>query len=759
MAIDLQNLKPAELVRLLNSTPLGTVITSTRLSRQRNDAGHRIGDSRRINLVRYVSWLARERRKSKRATISYEERCVIEAERNRLKTMAGQDIGPIPAVQDAGRRARACADFRIFCETYFAAAFNLAWSDDHLKVIAKIQRAVIEGGLFAFAMPRGNGKTTLARIAGLWAILTGAREFVCLVGGSQERAGDLLEAIKTDLQGNALLLADFPEAVYPIVKLSNNARRQIGQHVGGESTHITWAADRLVFPTVQGSPASGSIITVTGMDSNIRGQQHAKMDGRIVRPSLVILDDPQTRESARSPSQTRYRLELLNGDVLGMAGPGKKIAGFMTCTKIYPGDLADQVLDRKRTPDWQGECTKMIYKFPRNSKLWDKYAQIRAESLRADGDGHEAIEFYQKHRDAMDAGAVVAWPARHNPDEISALQHAMNLKLRDEAAFFAEYQNEPVIEQASGEALAPEQVASKFNGRPRGQIPKACTRLTMFIDVHDALLYYVVCAWEENFTGYVVDYGTYPDQKRMNFTLRDARKTLTMLAPGAGKEGAIQAGLEALVSDYMAREWPRTDGAVLTMDKCLVDMGYLPGLVTNVRQKVGGAMMLSKGVGIKAGNKPLDAYVRHPGERFGHHWYMPNVRQTREHQHVRIDTNYWKSFVHDRLVVAEGDPGALSLFGRSAAEHRLFADHIAASEFWVRTEGHGRQVREWKIKPGSPDNHWLDCLVGCAAAASMLGVALPGTQSAPRPRRTVRSWAEMQQEARQRQGRSGGGEW
>jgi hypothetical protein len=26
--------------------------------------------------------------------------------------------------------------------------------------------------------------------------------------------------------------------------------------------------------------------------------------------------------------------------------------------------------------------------------------------------------------------------------------------------------------------------------------------------------------------------------------------------------------------------------------------------------------------------------------------------------------------------------------------------------------------------PTRPDNHWLDCLVGCAAAASMLGVSL-----------------------------------
>jgi hypothetical protein len=54
--------------------------------------------------------------------------------------------------------------------------------------------------------------------------------------------------------------------------------------------------------------------------------------------------------------------------------------------------------------------------------------------------------------------------------------------------------------------------------------------------------------------------------------------------------------------------------------------------------------------------------------------------------------------------------------------HRLFADHVAASETFVRTEDHGRSVWEWSIRPSKPDNHWFDCLVGCAVAASMCGV-------------------------------------
>jgi hypothetical protein len=118
---------------------------------------------------------------------------------------------------------------------------------------------------------------------------------------------------------------------------------------------------------------------------------------------------------------------------------------IMPCTVIRTGDLADQMLDREKNPQWHGERTKLLYAFPKNEALWDEYARLRAESLRADGDGREATEYYAASRAEMDEGAVPGWPARHNSDELSAVQHAMNLKLRDETAFWAEYQNEPLV--------------------------------------------------------------------------------------------------------------------------------------------------------------------------------------------------------------------------------------------------------------------------------------------------------------------------
>jgi len=330
----------------------------------------------------------------------------------------------------------------------------------------------------------------------------------------------------------------------------------------------------------------------------------------------------------------------------------------------------------------------------------------------------------------MDAGAEVAWPARYNHSELSAVQHAMNLKLQDEAAFFAEYQNEPLPDAQVGQnELTADQVAGKTNGLERGAVPVNCHHLTMFIDVQQNLLFWVVAAWEADFTGYCVDYGEYPDQQRPYFTLRDARRTLAEAAPGTGLEASIYAGLKALTMSYLGREWRRDDGAAMRIGRSLVDANW--GNSTDVvyqfcRQSAHSAVLLpSHGRFVGASSVPFSEYRRKRGDQLGHNWRIPGVAGRRAVRHVVFDANYWKSFVHARLSVAMADPGCLSLFGADANHHRLFAEHVTA-EYRVPTQGRGRTVDEWKLRPERPDNHWFDCLVGCAVAASIQGVELPG---------------------------------
>ncbi|CAN5471309.1 hypothetical protein BH11PLA2_BH11PLA2_21200 [soil metagenome] len=754
MASDPRRLRPSELCRLLNSTPLGEVLSERQLHRHRTRAGLRIGDARHIDLLRYVAWLVsiRHAPRPEASGDPYETVKDRARARNIALSLAGRDIGDLPLVKNAERKERAASDFRFFCDSYFPLTFHLPWSPDHLKVIAKIEQAVLRGGLFAMAMPRGSGKSTISECACIWAVLNGHREFVCLIGSDEGHAMDMLDAIKMELDGNDLLLEDYPEVVYPIQCLDGIANRCNGQLYMGERTHIGWTAREVVLPTIPESLASGAIIKAAGITGRIRGMKYKRADGKTVRPTLVVLDDPQTDESARSLSQCATRESVLAGAVLGLGGPGQKISGIMPCTVIRPGDMADTILNRDKHPEWNGERTKMVYSFPINEKLWQRYAEVRAESMRAGHGGDEATAFYRDHREAMDEGSVIAWPERFNHDELSAIQHAMNLKLQDEAAFFAEYQNEPLpAETASDDELSADQIAGKFNRMARGEVAVGCDHVTAFIDVQANVLFWVVAAWEDDFTGYVLDYGTYPDQKRNYFTLRDARLTLATVVASGGLEGSIYAGLERLTTDLLGRAWRRDDGADLRVERCLIDANW--GSSTDVvyqfcRQSThAGIVLPSHGRFVGASSQPFNDYKKRPGDRVGFNWRMPNVQGKRAVRHVLFDTNFWKSFVHARLAVAMGDRGCLSVFGDAAETHRLFAEHLTA-EYRIKTEGRGRTVDEWKMRPERSDNHWLDGLVGCAVAASIQGAVLPGTDGRATAKRGRVSFREMQKKNR-----------
>ena len=103
--------------------------------------------------------------------------------------------------------------------------------------------------------------------------------------------------------------------------------------------------------------------------------------------------------------------------------------------------------------------------------------------------------------------------------------------------------------------------------------------------------------------------------------------------------------------------------------------------------------------------------------------------------------NNWKSAVTQRLGMALGEVGSISLFGRAPEAHRLFAEHLMAEKPTRLTAlTTGRTVAEWGPRgPLGADNHWLDGLVGCAVAASMEGATIPGAApTKPKPRKSYR---------------------
>lgn len=690
-----------------------------------------------IDLGTYVGHLVERYQAKQTQSTNYEAKKDRARDRSAEASKKGRDIGPLPEVVDPERREACRYDLRLFFDTYIKPEGFFAWSEDHLACFETAQNAILTGGNFALAMPRGSGKTTITEAAALWAMLFGHVKFCVIIGATSEKAEALLETIKTYLVAKELLVEDFPEACFPIVKLEGQPNRCRGQLCKGERTQISWHEDELVFPTIEGSECSGAIIRTFGITSKgIRGQKYTNANGDTFRPDLVLLDDPQDDEAAANPAQVRKREKVINGTILGMAGPGKSLTAIMPCTIIEPEDLAARFLDRKRNPEWQGIRVQMLKSMPTNEAKWEEYFEIRRADLEAGLGVERANAFYINHREELDRGAVAYWESRYDPGEISAIQHAMHLRDRDPATFAAEYQNDPISAETVDLILVTaDQIAAKVHSYRRDQIPLDAEKVVGYVDLQLRLLYYALGAMRSDFTGHIHDYGTWPKQPTKYFVygpkvakpIQGHRTEEGIVLGDLSEEAQIRQALEILINqDLMLRTWKREgDGAEFQIDLLLIDMGNWTNIVKQfiAESPHRARLMPNKGKGVLAKEKKISETVKKPGEEIGEEWIIPRARGRNALRHIIHDTNHWKSALQNRWKSPIGQPGCLTLFNAKPLEHRMISEHCSA-EFATRVKAKGNTVDEWGLKPNR-DNHLLDCVSGLHVAASRKGCAVP----------------------------------
>ncbi|PHR99591.1 MAG: hypothetical protein COA78_24800 [Blastopirellula sp.] len=753
------SLGPKQLLDLVNSSSLGKVLHERTLRRHRQE--YDLGDL--IDVLEYTRCLISKRQTQllDQTGGSYEDKKEQARVRSAEVSKSGRDIGEIPEVADPQQREACRHNLQLYLETYHAETFCVAWSPDHILVIEQMQVAILKGGQFALAMPRGSGKTSITEAAALWAILYGHRKFVALIGNTKDDGLQMLESIKTHLETSQELLADFPEVCYPIELLEGIASRCRGQLFKGKRTRIAWQANTLILPSIPGSVASGAIIKVRGITGAIRGMKFKRDDGTIERPDIAILDDPQDDESAASLVQTEKRIRTVNGAIRGLAGPGKKMTIVIPCTVIAKDDLADYFLDIEKNPTWQSIRIKMLKAFPKDLQLWEEYFEIRDDDLRARRGVARANKFYKKHRKKLDAGANVYWKERFEEDEISAIQHAMHKWHDDPLSFAAEFQNEPLEDgDDDSDLLTADEIMLKVNGYKQAEIPQDATTLVSFTDVQKYCLYTVVLAVAEDMTAWIVDYETFPKQPTHYFQYKSIQKkfgdlkrdgkSLKRLSP----EGQIRAALEMHVNeDLMLREYLRDDGLRMPLDRSGIDIGYQSHVIARfVRESSHKARLTpAKGKGYGKNEKSIAEIKKKPGERKGLEWFMPRTTMARGVRHIFVHTKFWKTYFQARLSTPKNEVGSLSLYMAKPHRHRMLAEHLTAEKRRMEPDEGGNPVAFYDLLIGR-DNHYLDGAVGCFVMASMEGCELAeqGTTKKVKQVAAKKSWSEMQRSKKAR---------
>ena len=639
------------------------------------------------------------------------------------------NVAPLPPPPaNKTRRDNCDKSLKFFLETHFKSTFPLDWSPEHLKIIEEIEQRVIKGGLKAIGMPRGSGKTSLILRAALWAILSGHRKFVCIVAANEYAATSNLATIKTEINHNESLTEDYALELRCLQHLGGEPRRVPGQHFDNESTGVEYSIRRLDFGTIPGSAASGAIISAVGITGQIRGQQKATIAGKTVRPDLVLVDDPQTKASAASPSQVVKRHQIMMGDILGLAGPGIKVAGFATCTVIYKHDLADRLLNKSISPDWSGSKVSMIQSWPKWFDGWSMYNDIRVDELSQDKSHKDSLKFVKDNYDRLHEGGKVYWEARKSPNDLSALHHAMDLYFRDQDVFSAEFQNSPESVMAVAPyILNPDKIARRTTGLPRAIVPNETKAITAFIDVQKDLLYYVIVAWSQQGRGFVIDYGACPDQSRSHWSKSSVANTLVGTF-GGDLESYLRGGLNTLTRAILENDYQSEDGAVHQIAKLAIDCrwGESTTIVRRfVRESPHRARIVpSMGLFVGANTKEWQKIKLDRKDKKGVNCKLVTPKESGSKELV-YDTNFWKSYIADRLMCDQEATKAIVLFDAPVHVHRMFAEHMAYEDCVSVTGKSGTTVTEWRQTRtgGTVENDYFDCLVGNAALASIMGIS------------------------------------
>jgi len=300
---------------------------------------------------------------------------LVEASRKLARIVKHAD--PDPATKRA--RTRLEKSLTAWIRHHGGEAFDQPFSTDHERVIAKIERAINKGGTFALAMPRGHGKSTILKWATLYCLLTGRRQYVVVVAATAEMAQAVVDFVRQQIQESESLHAHYPHVTtYARATDGKAIKARYQLRADGKTSGIHWSKTALVLPEVvapdgKGYPSNGAILEGHGLTGAIRGKWRDTKTGKVLRPDFVLLDDPQTRESAESESQCNMRERIITGDVLGLAGPRKKIAAVMPCTIVQPGDLAARFLDHQKHPEWSGETCRLVETWPdEQDGLWQE---------------------------------------------------------------------------------------------------------------------------------------------------------------------------------------------------------------------------------------------------------------------------------------------------------------------------------------------------------------------------------------------------
>ena len=625
-----------------------------------------------------------------------------------------------------------------------------------IKPFGKVQQESIyfgqeifhKGGRLIKLEPRGYAKTTRITNEALQAILAGLQDYIVIVCSNVTKAQEIVDSIRTELMNNDHLLELYPGPIASFRHLDNNPMRAKYQTYDGNSTHIKFEISTIRFPVIPGEVSSGKFIEVRPL-TNLKGLNHkiksGPQAGKVIRPTLIIFDDPQTHEEAKSASSVASIVAMIKRDALKGGSQSRRVAAIMSITPVAHGDVAYHF--EKMEHSWNIVKYKMLEKFPDAHELWmSEYAKIytnydrfvRGDRIRAQ---MEAKQFVEANYDKLHAGSQVSWDWAYGWDEdpqteISAVQHAYNIILDDGMVDF-EYECQCNTEYGlyeEGETMhaSPETILSRTNTFPRKAVPQSTVHIATHIDVNMDFLTFTTVSTGDPYHPYLINYGTHPQQPGI-FSKRNVSLPLRTVYPNVPDyREVLYLAVKDLLQTLIHQPYTREDSVVMYNSIIGIDVKFEEDFILRACRDSGlnNKVLPCWGLFVGPDDELLHEKNYPEGARIYHNC-VERPNRSRTYDYLNVDANFFKTEAHKAFNQTPGLRGSLTMFKPEwTDQHKVVADHfnVERPERAVGKKTDKTRII-WKEKMSQADNEYLDNIASCLALFVRLGIDIQPSPS------------------------------
>jgi phage terminase large subunit GpA-like protein len=251
---------------------------------------------------------------------------------------------------------------------------------------------------------------------------------------------------------------------------------------------------------------------------------------------------------------------------------------------------------------------------------------------------------------------------------------------------------EPILPSKLNQtSLEVNELAARIIDLPRGIVPAGTKLVTMGVDLGKYLIHWAVVAWSPSANGHVLDYGRQE-----------------VASDSLGVEQALMVALREL-KEMIAEGWPTgtTAGAKAPPQQVFIDSGYMSQVVYAFCRESGERYRPAIGRGAAQQHRQWYNRPTQTGSvcrAIGEGWHANWLPAEQLHL-IEVDSDHWKTWVHQRLSTPLEKPGAMTLFSAQPNEHLALAKHLTAE---TKTEefvaGKGVVVKWERVRR---QNHWF----------------------------------------------------